>query len=148
FKANAPMRYVRVTAPNPPGPVLVYEKFSISAPTVKNILNELELNIVPCVNPDGRQFCMTTDLDWRKTRNPKGAVANCANPFPPPAMVAPVGTDPNRNYDIAWDIQRYYSETFETSGKLSASKDPCEYQSFIGPPSDPHVPEAEVDNVQ
>src|SRR5262249_16465997 len=121
---------------------------SISKRTVQKIVEQVDLYVMPLVNPDGREFCMTTDLDWRKTRHPVGTSATCQNPQPPPEMIPPVGTDPNRNYDISWDYQKYYSAAFEAAGNLSASKDPCNYGKFIGPQFVPHIPEPEIDNVQ
>src|SRR5215216_355714 len=73
------------------GPVVV------TAATVKAIIEHMDIYLVPNANPDGREFSMASAANqlWRKNR---GAT-------PTPAL----GTDLNRNFDIAWDFDVYYS---------------------------------------
>jgi carboxypeptidase T len=59
-----------------------------TAAQVSNMLNELDLFIFPNVNPDGKNYSQTTDIWWRKNRNPNGG--------------GPAGVDINRNFDFLW----------------------------------------------
>jgi len=68
-------------------------------PVVTNLLKNLEIWVMPVVNPDGYDYTWTTDRMWRKTRSPN-AGSSC------------VGTDPNRNWDFHW-------------GEAGTSPDPC-----------------------
>ncbi len=65
---------------------LTYGGQSYSATTVKCLIEDVQIFVFPCVNPDGRHYSQTTYAMWRKNRNPGGAV------------------DPNRNYDVLWDF--------------------------------------------
>lgn len=67
------------------------------------ILNDVDVVIVPVVNPDGYQYSHRKDRLWRKTRSknvPGRDVPVC------------VGTDGNRNFDFHW-------------GEVGASPIPC-----------------------
>lgn len=68
------------------GSGLTYGGQSFSAATVRRIVEDAQVFIYPLVNPDGRQFSQNHDPDWRKNRNPGGAV------------------DLNRNFDFLWDF--------------------------------------------
>jgi Zinc carboxypeptidase len=133
YAAGRGIRYASYTHPGPPP--ISFEPFLISYPQVKRIVEKLDLFVLPCANPDGRAFSQTPppvgDLNWRKNRN---------------VVVAPnVGVDVNRNFDIAWDFEKYYSASFEGSHRLAASKDPADYQSYIG---SKEASEAETLNLQ
>lgn len=65
---------------------LAYGGQSYSAATVKRLIEDAQVFVLPAVNPDGRHYSQTTYAMWRKNRNPGGAV------------------DLNRNYDILWDF--------------------------------------------
>ncbi len=52
---------------------------------VKEWVNNINIYIVPCVNPDGSMHVFTTNAGWRKNRHP-----NCA-------------VDLNRNYPFLWN---------------------------------------------
>ena len=60
------------------------------ADDVKLILRALDIWMVPCINPDGRAYVMTTDDLWRKNRRD--------NPGPCD------GVDLNRNLDVLWGV--------------------------------------------
>jgi murein tripeptide amidase MpaA len=62
-----------------------------SALDVKLILETLDLWLVPCMNPDGREYVMNVDNLWRKNR--------CDNPG-----TECDGVDLNRNFDIVWGV--------------------------------------------
>lgn len=55
-----------------------------SDPDITDVVNNVRLWLVTCVNPDGYYYCHDQGHDWRKNRRP----------FPPYG----VGVDPNRNY--------------------------------------------------
>jgi len=54
-----------------------------SDPDITDVVNNVRLWLVTCVNPDGYYYCHDQGNDWRKNRRP----------FPPY-----IGVDPNRNY--------------------------------------------------
>ncbi len=56
---------------------------------------------------------------WRKNRRPPNPGSTCR------------GVDPNRNNDVAWDYERYYSPSGAENN--SASKNPCDPQVYVGP---------------
>jgi hypothetical protein len=72
------------------------------------ILDTLDLWLLPCSNPDGRHYVMTTDDMWRKNRRD--------NPGTPCD-----GVDLNRNLDVLWGV---------TQGNTSCS--PCS-EVYCGP---------------
>ncbi len=56
---------------------------------ITNLINEREIWLIPCVNPDGYVYCHDEGNDWRKNRRPLPG-GYC-------------GVDPNRNYDGSCD---------------------------------------------
>lgn len=70
---------------------LAYGGKTFSAADVKAVIEQSQIFIFPCVNPDGRNHSQTVASMWRKNRNP----------------VAPV--DVNRNYDFLWDFRTTFS---------------------------------------
>ncbi len=113
-------------------PDVAYAAVSIAAADVKRILDGVTLFVIGCVNPDGRAFSQSSPANamWRKNRRPPPSGSQCR------------GVDPNRNSDIAWDYERYYSRSGAAAN--SASKDPCDPQVYIGPAA---ASEPEVRNV-
>lgn len=65
---------------------LNYGGQSYSASTVRRLMEDAQIFVLPLVNPDGRHYSQTTFAMWRKNRNPDGPV------------------DLNRNYDVLWDF--------------------------------------------
>ena len=65
-----------------------------SAAEVKALVEQANVIIFPCVNPDGRYYSQNSAALWRKNRNPadSGGVAS------------KVGIDINRNQDFLWDF--------------------------------------------
>ena len=83
------------------GTGLVYGGKSYSAADVQRILNNINVFLVPCVNPHGRQFSLdhdTMDAGWRKNRNDIPSST-------------PIGVDLNRNYDFVFDQAKYFDVT-------------------------------------
>ena len=62
---------------------------TFSAGRVQAILNNLDIFVLPCANPDGRVYVQTRQEWWRKNRNPS-------------LGMKAVGVDINRNYDFLW----------------------------------------------
>lgn len=104
-----------------PGPDVTYPQVAIAADTVRRIVDRLEINLIVMANPDGRAFTQeaAANVMWRKNRRPATPGSTC------------VGVDLNRNHDIAWDFERYYDDQGDEA--VSASKDPCNFQVYIGP---------------
>ncbi len=102
---------------------IVYAEAVIPAADVRRIVERLELSVLPLINPDGRAFSQSSPANalWRKNRRPgrTGSAASCT------------GVDLNRNFDLAWDFQRYYDDTGDVA--VSASNDPCDFQVYVGP---------------
>ena len=65
-----------------------------SAAEVKALVEQANVIIFPCVNPDGRNYSQNSAALWRKNRNPadSGGVAS------------KIGIDINRNQDFLWNF--------------------------------------------
>lgn len=103
---------------------IAYPEVVISAADVTRIVERLELSVLALVNPDGRAFSQASPANamWRKNRRRAGA---------DPAGSSCVGVDLNRNFDLAWDFERYYDDAGDVA--VSASNDPCDFQVYVGP---------------
>jgi murein tripeptide amidase MpaA len=99
------------------GTGLRYGGAQFSSASIASILDNIQLAIVACANPDGRVYSQAIDPNWRKNRRPM-----------PTAGGACYGVDINRNFDVAWDFRRYFAE-----GAVSASADPCHPNLYVGP---------------
>jgi murein tripeptide amidase MpaA len=93
---------------------------TFTAAQIKSIVETKDVYVFPQCNPDGRNYSMTTDANWRKNRRPA-----------PPGHNQPscVGVDINRNYDFLWNYPLYY----DASAPVQNSTNPCDYQTYIGP---------------
>jgi Zinc carboxypeptidase len=147
------------------GANILYKKFTIPfLPDVQQIVEKTELYVMPLANPDGRAFVQspTGFKMWRKNRRPAPpGLAPC--PALPPMSPAdsqfvsndPTGVDLNRNFDVAWDFKKYYSNSFFSAiaqlsppQTLGVSDDPCDFrQLFHGPAASPRVREPETQNI-
>ncbi len=112
---------------------IVYPAATISAGDVRRIVERTELSVLALVNPDGRAFSQSAPANalWRKNRRPAPRGTIC------------VGVDLNRNHPIAWDFERYYDDAGDVA--VSASKNPCDAQVYIGPSA---ASEPETRNVE
>jgi carboxypeptidase T len=105
-----------------------YSPMPVEAKKIKQMIDRMDILLVPLANPDGRAFSQdpSGDILWRKNRAPR------------PVATGPdisVGVDLNRNFDIAWDFDTFYSSAFIASGALQSSKDPADpFSRFIGKP--------------
>ena len=83
---------------------------------IQVMLESLDIWMVPCSNPDGHDYVLSTDNMWRKNRRP--GTGSCSD------GTQPVGVDLNRNCAIVWGV-------IPPSGEISC--DPCDYQVYCGP---------------
>jgi len=93
-----------------------------SAAEVRAIVEQINVIIFPCVNPDGRDYSQDTSKMtplWRKNRNPAD------NTTGDPASDS-VGIDINRNQDFLWDFQTAFHP--DAISNSLASEDPFSYQ--------------------
>ena len=93
------------------GTGLTFGPRSFSAADIAGIVDTLDIIVFPQANPDGRNYSMTVDANWRKNR--RTAAPNSAG--------CP-GVDVNRNYDFLWDFPHYFSP----SAPIVDSTDPCD----------------------
>jgi murein tripeptide amidase MpaA len=101
-----------------------------TAAQIQDLVNTKDLYVFPQVNPDGRQYSMTVDPNWRMNRRP----ASNAHPTCP-------GVDINRNYDFLWNYPVY----FDPRAPIANSQNPCSTDyTYIGPSA---VSEPETKNV-
>ena len=91
-----------------------YGPVTIPASKIAAMVDRMDILLVPCANPDGRKFSQSKKANNAGARPaPRGR-----RPGPP----STVGVDPNRNFDIAWDYDLYYTPAFAASGDLMSSK--------------------------
>jgi hypothetical protein len=124
------------------GTTLTHPAYAIPTADVRDIIDKVDLYVVPLLNPDGRDFDIThPDVLWRKNRRP------AADP-------ADVGVDLNRNFDIAWRFEDYYDmgvyRQRYAGDPASTSNDPASdtlsSELFRGP--QPYSPEPETEALQ
>jgi murein tripeptide amidase MpaA len=99
------------------GKGLVYGGKKFLAKDIRYILNNLNLFVYPCVNPDGRHHSQSNDFKWRKNRRPHPNGGDC------------IGVDLNRNFNFLWD----HLTKFSLDSKVSASDNPCNKEVYRGP---------------
>ena len=73
------------------GSDITYGSRTWSAAEIRLILETLDLWLVPCMNPDGREYVMNIDNLWRKNRRDNPGT-ECD------------GVDLNRNFDVLWGV--------------------------------------------
>ncbi len=66
---------------------LSYGHKTFTAKKIRGILDNIDIFVFPDVNPDGKNYSQTTDMWWRKNRNPNHSSS---------------GVDLNRNFDFLW----------------------------------------------
>lgn len=105
--------------------------YSIGRDRVKEIVEKLNILLLPLANPDGRTWDMdnppasgSLDAGWRKNRAPRPLGADPADPDT-------IGVDINRNFDIAWDVHRFYSPAGAAQILSNTSEDSAD-ETFKG----------------
>jgi Zinc carboxypeptidase len=98
-KAKRNMSFPAFTHTRPAaGGTFSYGAYTISKTDVAKWVDRLDIYIIPCVNPDGRDFSLLPgNKMWRKNRWPHPVDPTCS------------GVDLNRNFPIAWDQDVFYS---------------------------------------
>lgn len=106
------------------GAGLRYGGKTFSARQIQRIVEEMEVFVFPCVNPDGRHYSQTHPTadqayDWRKNRNPADSGG----------LPYRIGVDNNRNFDFVWDYRKHFAPAVTLSTDpdaygLPASDDP------------------------
>jgi len=73
----------------------IVSKYDSGDPNVVNYIQQIEIFVIPFINPEGHLVVEGGDLDWRKNKsdNDTNSVFNYHD-----------GVDNNRNYDFSWDI--------------------------------------------
>jgi murein tripeptide amidase MpaA len=99
------------------GTALSFDASAFSAADIKSIVDTLDIVIFPQANPDGRNYSMTGENDWRKNLRPA-----------PDAQQQCPGVDINRNYDFLWDFRKQIGP----SASLANSAEPCN-EKYCGP---------------
>ena len=143
----------------PPPPALIrskiiYPELTLPWPTVKDIVETLDLYLVPMANPDGR-IASHTLKGWRSNRRP--STTGCP-PITDQQYVKefhgepPFGVDLNRNFgdgiphvaNVLWDSSSYFS--IEGERLVGVKFDECAYPpNFRGPHAGS---EPETQNIQ
>ena len=103
------------------GTSLTFGSRAFTAAEIQTIVNTLDIIVFPQANPDGRNYSMNTDANWRK--NMRTVAPNDASPE------TCMGVDVNRNYDFLWNFPEYFS----SASAIEDSTNPCDYQLFNGP---------------
>ena len=72
---------------------------SFTAAQIREIVEGLDIVVLPQVNPDGRHFSMERHPMWRKNRRPapRGRGHKC------------IGVDLNRNFPFLWRFDRHFA---------------------------------------
>ncbi len=68
-----------------------------AAPEVKALMEQINIIIYPCVNPDGRFYSQNSYALWRKNRNTADSGGVASN----------IGIDINRNQDFLWNLSTF-----------------------------------------
>src|SRR4051794_3036910 len=72
-----------------------------SASEVKALIEQINIIIFPCVNPDGRNYSQGSAATamWRKNRDPADSGGSASK----------IGVDINRNQDFLWDFRTAFA---------------------------------------
>ena len=91
---------------------------SFTATQIREIVEGLDIVMLPQVNPDGRHFSMEPHPMWRKNRRPapRGRGHNC------------IGVDLNRNFPFLWRFDRHFAPD-----TVQSTFNPADYETYVGP---------------
>lgn len=155
YETQRPIVYDKFVDTRPVDHNTLYKSFTIPfSPDVKDIIEKTELYVLPMANPDGRVYVETPPpngyLLWRKNRRPAPESVSCGMlpDFDPRGGLVKndgAGVDLNRNFDVGWDFNDFYSQSFfdaltplpplKQPATLGVSDDPCDWNLFHGPPA-------------
>ena len=93
---------------------ITYGGKSWSATDIRSVLETSDIWMVPCANPDGREYCFDVDDMWRPNRHPNPNIM-CTGTMNDGSI------DVNRNCDIVWGV---------VTGNTSCN--PCN-ETYLGP---------------
>ena len=93
---------------------ITYGGKSWLAADIRSMLETSDIWMVPCANPDGREYCFDVDDMWRPNRHPNPGIM-CSGTMNDGSI------DVNRNCDIVWGV---------VTGNTSC--DPCN-ETYLGP---------------
>jgi murein tripeptide amidase MpaA len=99
------------------GTGLTYGGKRFTADEVHTVVEQVNVYVFPCVNPDGRRHSQTAEPMWRKNRRPHPNGGGC------------VGVDINRNFGFLWDHQT----KFAAGSGVRTSANPCDRDVYRGP---------------
>lgn len=106
---------------------------------IRTVIEELNLLIVPCVNPDGRNWSLQGALDgvpekalWRGNRNYWYG-------YPPSEAVACNGVNLNRNQNFLWNYPTHFRPTASVSTTATPCSDPAQNYRGSAPTSEPET---------
>jgi len=99
-----------------------------SAAEVKALMEQINIIIFPCVNPDGRNYSQLSDPMWRKNRNPRDS----------DGAAEKIGVDVNRNQDFLWDFNTAFAPGAINEVLASANPDRETYHGS-SPNSEPET---------
>ncbi len=102
---------------------------TFSSAQLQLLRKRVDLFLVPCVNPDGRAYSMSSVPLWRKNRNPASSGGAAYR----------VGVDVNRNFDFLWDFRLAFAP--QVQSKFSMASDDPASDTFRGvaPQSEPET---------
>ena len=78
---------------------LAYGNRRYSAAEIRALMEQTNVLVFPCVNPDGRFYSQNTNAMWRKNRNPADSGGSAGA----------IGVDINRNQDFVWDFRTAFA---------------------------------------
>lgn len=110
------------------GTGLAYGGKSFSRHAIRSIVENLDVLVFPCVNPDGRAFDQQYDVLWRKNRNPAQSSG----------VPQRVGIDLNRNHDFLWDFRTKFNPA-ANPGTLASDNPASDLYHGTAPESEPEA---------
>jgi murein tripeptide amidase MpaA len=102
---------------------------TFTAAEIQTLRRRLDLYLIPCVNPDGRAYSMSTDSLWRKNRNPASSGGIASN----------IGVDVNRNFDFLWNYKQAFAPSAQSIFSMASDNPGSDTFFGTGPSSEPET---------